>query len=75
MRIFKALTTWHCQDMKSTYCEGLTYTVRDESSSLAIHAEQWVKDGKAAWIRPGATMQGTDKESLWMKMWRMLTWR
>jgi hypothetical protein len=85
MRIFKALKTWHCQDLKSTYCEGLTYTVRDEASLLAMQAAQWEREGKIAWlVEPYAAsmsaMEGIGEVtgdvqplSMWRRLWQLLT--
>jgi hypothetical protein len=83
MRIFKALQTWHCKELKSTYCEGLTYTVRDEASLLAMQAAQWEREGKIAWLAEPQTLSAMagigevtgdiQPLSMWRRLWQLLT--
>ena len=43
---FRALKTFECEEVRSTYVTGLTYTVREGNEILAGLVEDWIKQGR-----------------------------
>lgn len=61
MRTFQALQTFECKETKSTYVQGLTYTVKPGNRLLGALAEVWVLQGKAVFLHDQnlAQLKGT----------------
>jgi hypothetical protein len=47
---FRALATFESEETRSTYVEGLTYTVRPGNDLLAVLAVDWAEQDKIEFI-------------------------
>lgn len=56
-RRFVALRTFECEPLGSSYCEGLTYTVRTDE--LAEYAAAWEAQGLIRFVSEGSGIAGT----------------
>lgn len=82
MRSFKALQTFESPEMKSTYIEGLSYTINDNNKVLNALAELWALQGKVVFVhdqRPHAKLSGSGSvettfwgltKAGWRSLWR-----
>ena len=50
MMRFKALKTFDCLELRSTYVQGLFYTIRSGNDTLAVLAEDWRAQGKIEYV-------------------------
>lgn len=82
MRTFKALQTFEAPESKSTYIEGLSYTIVDNNHMLNALAEVWALQGKVEFLHSNSnqsklkgkgqvdtTFLGLTKAA-WRSLWR-----
>ena len=66
---FKPVRDFECEELKSIYCKGLSYTVRQGNDKLRALVAQLVKDGKVRIYNPTeGGIRGTDKQTTWEKV-------
>ena len=59
---FTPIEDFWCEELKSQYAKGLTYTVHYPTSRLAKYANRWLEEGKIEKVvGPAATISGSDK--------------
>lgn len=57
-RFFIALEDFKDDELRSEYCRGLSYSVRDGNEVLAKKAEAWAQRGLIRWAAGGSSVQG-----------------
>lgn len=78
MRVFTAIQTFESHELQSTYCKGMSYTIRPGNRYLNALAEVWALEGKIifAHIAPEPEVIGigtvtetlmSDDPSIWDK--------
>jgi len=50
LKKFIALKTFESQDLKSTYCQGYEYSIREGDEVLATLAPLWYSEGRIKWL-------------------------
>jgi hypothetical protein len=72
---FRALDDFWCEELKSQYAKGLTYTVHYPTSRLARYANRWLEEGKIEEvIGSAATISGSDKPKPKTLLKRIFPW-
>ena len=72
---FRATEDFWCEELKSQYVKGLTYTVRYPGSRLAKYANRWLEEGKIEEVvGPAATISGSDKPKPKALLKRIFPW-
>lgn len=57
---FTATRTFDCDELGSTYCEGLSYTALPQDAVLQRLIPGWVQDGRIVLSRGGSTISGRE---------------
>jgi hypothetical protein len=52
---FRALQYFTCPELKSDYCRGFTYTVREADTLLAKFVPKWLSEGRIEMLDDAST--------------------
>ena len=70
---FTPIEDFWCEELKSQYVSGLTYTVHYPTSRLAGYAKQWLEEGKIKEVIGSAVVvSGSDKPKPFLE--RVFKW-
>jgi hypothetical protein len=74
MRFTPTQDFW-CEELKSQYAKGLTYTVHYPASRLAKYANRWLEEGKIEEVvGPASEISGSDKPKSRPLLKRIFPW-
>ena len=72
---FTPTENFWCEELKSQYVKGLTYTVHYPTSRLAGYAKNWLAEGKVTEVvSPAAAVSGGDKPKPLSLLKRIFPW-